>query len=295
MKLRNLSLLIMILLLLTSCNGNSGNKGIDLKMSILPQTITDSLYVKMNYTFDFTEKFSPSSLDDNYKVFVHFWRMKNKEMLFQDDHTPEKKISQWKVGEAVNYSRVVFIPQFLDEFDIDFEGFEDVKLTVGLHNPTDKENKIILFQDVIKVQAASLNAPEKVYDEGWNQPETDMKIKNPDERTWRWTKKKAVCIIENPKKESLLILKGGVDKNIFADQNVILKINDTELERFVPETAKFSKRFIISPEMMGNEDEFRLTIETDKTFIPSALNKDVNDDRELGVQIFFLYFREYIK
>ena len=35
-----------------------------------------------------------------------------------------------------------------------------------------------------------------------------------------------------------------------------------------------------------------LIIETDKTFFPSQLNKDVNDERELGVQIYFLYFRE---
>jgi hypothetical protein len=262
---------------------------------MLPETVTDSLYVKMNYSFSFTEKFSPSNLSDDYKIFVHLWRMKNKEMLLQDDHTPVKSVSQWKVGETLDYSRVIFIPQFLDEFEIDFEGFEEVKLTVGLYKPSAEEDKIVLFNKVIKIQAASLNAPELVYDEGWNQPETDPKVKDAQERTWRWTKKKAVCIVENPRKESLLIIRGGVDKAIIADQNVIFKLNDKVLEKFVPETAKFSKRFVITPEQMGNDDEFKLTIETDKTFIPSDLNKDINDDRELGVQIFFLYFRENIK
>lgn len=295
MKLKNLFVLIIALMLLTSCNKNSGNKGIELEMKLLPDTITDLLYVKMNYNFTLTEKFSASQLDGDYRIFVHFWRMKTKEMLLQDDHQPEKKIAEWKPGDTVSYSRVVFIPQFLDEFDIDFEGFEEVRLTVGLYKPSDEANKIILYQEILTVNAASLNAPEKVYDEGWNQPETNLKMKNPDERSWRWTKKKAVCIIENPQKESLLIIRGGVDKAIYTDQSVTFKINDTVLETFVPETAKFSKRYVISPQMMGKEDEFKLIIETDKTFFPSQLNKDVNDERELGVQIYFLYFRENIK
>ena len=98
--------------------------------------------------------------------------------------------------------------------------------------------------------------------------------------------------MQNPRKESLLIIIGGVDKAKIADQKVILKINDQVLEEFIPETAKFAKEYVIAPEKMGSEDEFKLVIETDKTFIPSELDENVNDDRELGVQIFFLYFRE---
>ena len=83
-----------------------------------------------------------------------------------------------------------------------------------------------------------------------------------------------------------------MDKAKIPDQKVIFKINDLVLDEFVPETAKFDKEYIIAPEKMGSEDEFKLIIETDKTFIPSELNANVNDDRELGIQVFFLYFRE---
>jgi hypothetical protein len=170
-----------------------------------------------------------------------------------------------------------------------------VKLTAGLYNPKTGESKIILFQESLNIQSASLNAPEIVYDEGWHQSETDLKIKDKNERTWRWTAKKAVCIIENPKKDCLLKIRGGVDKAKFADQNVIFKINEKVMEEFIPETSKFAKEYIVTPDMMGSEDEFRFTIETDKTFVPSALNPDVDDDRELGAQVFFLYFREHVK
>jgi hypothetical protein len=298
MKLRNLSvfLLIPLLLLFNSfCGKTSDYKGIELNFKILPETVTDFLYVKMNYEFTVTDEFS--GLDDDYSLFVHFWRIKTKEMLLGDDHKPGKPFSQWKAGDSVNYSRTVFIPAFLDEFDVDFEGYEEVKLTVGLYKPGEgnDDKKYILYQKVLNVESASLNAPELVYDEGWNQPEHDPKIKNPEEQKWRWTKKKAVCIVQNPQKESLLIIRGGVDKAIIKDQKVILKINDQVLEEFIPETAKFAKKYVIAPNMMGTEEEFKLTIETDKIFIPSELNPKVNDDRELGVQIFFLYFRENTK
>jgi hypothetical protein len=276
---------------MSSCGTTPEFKGVDLKLEILPDTVTDFLYVKMNYEFDVKDEFP--GLDDDYRIFVHFWRLKTKDMLLGDDHSPEKPFSQWKTGDSVKYSRVVFIPEFLDEFDIDFEGYEEIRLTIGLYNPAqEKETKAILYQKVLNVESASLNAPELVYDEGWNQPEHDPKIKNPKEQSWRWTKKAAVCIVQNPRKESLLIIRGGVDKSKIADQKVIFKINDQVLEEFIPETAKFAKEYVIAPEKMGSEDEFKLTIETDKTFIPSELDEKINDDRELGVQIFFFYFRE---
>jgi hypothetical protein len=296
MKLRVFSVfsIMLVVLLFCSCSKNSDSKGIELEMNLLPETITDCLYSKMNYKFTLTDQFSGLKGDD-YLVFVHFWRLKTKEMLLQDDHKPEKPVTQWKAGDSISYSRVAFIPQFLDEFDIDFEGYEEVKLTIGLFQPKVEGSKIVLFEKVLTVESASEKAPEKVYDEGWHQPETDPKIQNPNEKTWRWTGKRAVCIVENPRKEALLIVRGGVDKAILADQKVIIKIDDVVLDEFIPETAKFDKTYVISPEKLGTEDEFKLIFETDKTFIPSALNKDVNDSRELGIQVFFLYFRENIK
>jgi hypothetical protein len=285
--------LIGLFVFLSACGKKAETKGIELNVTLLPQTITDFLYVKMNYAFNLSDAFE--GLDDDYQIFVHFWRVKNKEMLLGDDHVPEKKFSDWKKGENINYSRVIFIPRFLDEFDIDFEGYEEIKLTVGLYKPKVEDSKIILFEKSLNIQSASLNAPEIVYDEGWHQLETDLKLKDKNERNWRWTSKRAVCIIENPKKECLLKIRGGVDKAKYEDQKVIFKINDNVLEEFIPETAKFSKEYIVTPEMMGVEDEFKLTIETDKTFVPSALNPNVDDDRELGVQVFFFYFRENVR
>lgn len=299
MKQRNICIILLLaaavafLFILSACNKKVDSKGVKLNLTLLPDIITDSLYVKIKYEFIISDDFQ--ALNDDYRVFVHFWRVKNKEMLMVDDHQPEKMISQWKKGDKINYTRTLYIPRFLDEFDIDFEGYEVIKLTVGLYNPKIESSKITLFQKSINIQSASSIAPEIVYDEGWYQSETDLNLENKDERIWRWTSKKAVCIIENPKKECLLKIIGAVDKTKFEDQKVILKINDKTLEEFVPQTSRFSKDYVVTPTMMGVEDEFRFTIESSKTFIPSALNPGVNDDRELGVQVFFLYFRENVK
>ena len=42
-------------------------------------------------------------------------------------------------------------------------------------------------------------------------------------------------------------------------------------------------------------DEFKLTIGTNKTFTPTALNLDFRDNRQMGVHIFLLYLSENIK
>ena len=137
---------------------------------------------------------------------------------------------------------MLFIPQFLNEFDVDFEGYEELKLTVGLYNPKTQEKPILLFEKKINIQPASINAPEIVYDEGWNEIETDVNAKDPFAKSWRWTTAKSVCIIENPKKECTLIVKGGVNKTVFQDQKLIFKINDAILDEFIPAEDGFFPR-----------------------------------------------------
>ena len=284
-----------IVLLVSFCAKKVDHHGIDLQLKLTPATITDSLYLKMNYEFKTEKDFK--KLNDNYTVFVHFWRVNSKEMLLQDDHLPLKKTSEWGQNEQLKYSRVLFIPQFLNEFDVDFEGYEEVKLTVGLHKlkSTGQEKPIILFEKKINIQPASINAPEIVYDEGWNGLETDVNAKDSFNRSWRWTMAKSVCIIENPKKECTLIIKGGVNKTAFQDQKITFKINDSLLEEFIPTEAMFSREYTINPEQMGVGDEFSLKIETDKVFVPGKVFPGSNDSRELGMQIFFIYFREKLK
>lgn len=293
MKIKFIVVILSIMLLTAFCSKKIDRKGIDLKLKLSPETITDSLYLKMDYEFKTGKNFKKFGSD--YSIFVHFWRVNSKEMLLQDDHMPLKKTTEWVANDSIKYSRLLFIPQFLNEFDVDFEGYEELRLTVGLYNPKIQEKSIVLFEKKINVQPASINAPEIVYDEGWNEIETNVNAKDQFDKSWRWTTAKSVCIIENPKKECTLIIKGGVNKTVFQDQKLIFKINDTLLDEFIPDEANFSREYTVTPQMMATGDEFSLKIETDKVFVPANVFPNSKDNRELGAQIFFIYFREKLK
>jgi hypothetical protein len=281
------------MLLTAFCSKKIDRKGVDLKLTLSPETITDSLYLKMDYEFKTASDFK--KLGTEYSVFVHFWRVNSKEMLLQDDHQPLQTTAAWTANSSVKYSRIIFIPQFLNEFDVDFEGYEELKVTVGLYNPKTQDKPIVLFEKKVNIQPASINAPEIVYDEGWNEIETNLNAKDQFDKSWRWTTAKSVCIIENPKKECTLIIKGSVNKAALQDQKLFFKINEALLDEFIPEEASFSKEYTITSQMMGSGDEFSLKIESDKVFIPANVFPNSKDNRELGAQIFFIYFREKLK
>jgi hypothetical protein len=293
MKLKISIALLPIILLTGFCGKKIDRKGVDLVLKLSPETVTDSLFLKMDYEFKTNSAFK--KLGGDYSVFVHFWRVNSKEMLLQDDHLPVKNTAAWTANDDIKYSRILYIPQFLNEFDVDFEGYEELKLTVGLYNSKTKEKEIVLFEKKINIQPASINAPEIVYDEGWNEIETDVNAKDPFAKSWRWTTAKAVCIIENPKKESTLIIRGGVNKTAFQDQKMIVTINDALLDEFIPAEDSFSREYTVTPEMMGQADEFSLKLETDRVFVPAKVFPNSKDNRELGAQIFFIYFREKLK
>lgn len=132
------------------------------------------------------------------------------------------------------------------------------------------------------------------YGAGWYDAESNKDIPDPDWQNWRWTSKKAACELKNSRKEMLLILCGSVDKTVHDNQEVKITLNNTLLDEFIPGTAKFFKEYVITPAMMGDEASVPLIFATDKTFIPSDLNPGCDDNRELGVQIYYLFFGERV-
>lgn len=303
---------IVITLMLFSCGTKNNTKGIDFELTISPKivsydnadvlTLTDKLYIKMNFKYSLNEKFN--TLADDYIVFVHFWRKKQDKMLLNFDHSLKsqgvKETSSWKQGDVIKYSQKVYIPKFLDDYDAEFDGFEKINLTIGLHKPNSSNGKIILFHKELRVEAEESHAPAINYQDGWHDIETNPKGKK-NYRKWQWTKGKATCIIDNKNYESSnpknysLIIRGGVSKDILKDQSVIFKINGKEIDKFIPKGEFFDKEYTITPAQMGTDYMFTLTITTDMFFMPSKLDPDSKDNRELGMQIYYIYFRESIK
>jgi len=268
------------------CKQKASIKGIDLEVTFSEDELSDNLVTDMTFTWKTNSEFEGMRRD--YNVFVHFWHGEN--LLFQADYFPEVPTSKWEPNKEYKFTQRIYIPVFIDEFDPEFKGEETLDLSVGFYSPYDKtgESEQLILNRKLKVYPPPLDAPQVIYMDGWYDLEMsqDYHFKN-----WRWTAKKAKCIIDNPHRDALLIIKGEVNKRAIKEQKVIFKINDTLLDEFVPEHVVFEKTYNINKEKLGEDDDFYLTIETDKTFVPSEIFPESSDDRELGVKISFIYFR----
>jgi hypothetical protein len=280
-------LLVLVLAIFSfQCKKKSQVQGLNLEVTFSDENLSDNLMTDMQYKWKTDSRFE--GIEGNSIVYVHFWHKNN--LLFQDDHVPEVPVSEWKPGEEYVYSRRIYIPEFIDEFDPEFTGEETLRLSIGFYIPGDKaeETKKEVLEKKLKVSPPPLDTPEIIYEDGWYDLEIDPSSYL---KKWRWTAQEARCIIDNPKRDALLVIKGGVNLEALKEQTITFKINDWILDEFIPEESYFEKSYNIKKEMLGEGEEFFLTIATDKVFVPAQVIPGSKDERELGVQISFIYFR----
>lgn len=285
-KILTAVLVFAVVLSVAGCKKRAVIKGLELEIAFFEEKLSDNLVTDVQYTWRTNSEFA--KLNQDFNIFVRFLHKNN--LLFDDDHTPDVSVSQWEPEKEYTYTRRIYIPSFIDEFDPNFRGEDSLKLTAGFVSPYDRngESEQEILAKKLKVFPPPLDTPEVIYEEGWY----DLEI-NPDAylKQWRWTAQKARCIIDNPHRDALLIIKGGINANAFESQTVIFKINDLTLDEFIPEGGIFEKSYSIKKEMLGDKEEFYLTIESDKTFVPSELSSSTEDNRVLGLQVSFIYFR----
>jgi len=268
------------------CAKKAQVQGVSLDVSFSEATLSDNLMTDMTYTWKTGSDFV--KMDRDYNVFVHFWH--NDNLLFQDDYVPEPAVSTWEPGRTYTVKRRVYIPQFIDEFDPAFKGEATLRLSVGFYNPFDRaggSSREVLSKK-LTVVPPPLGTPEVIYESGWY----DLEV-NQDTilKQWRWTAKEARCVIDNPRRDALLLIRGEANTNAVKDQKITFKINDLALDEFIAQEPLFDKSYTIKKEMLGDKDEFILTISADRSFIPAKVIPGSKDERELGVMVSFIYFR----
>jgi len=278
---------ILILALVSfQCGKNTDVKGVDLDISISEKTLTENLMTDILYKWKTTDKFVNPAQDLN--VFVHFWHKEN--LLFTDDHNPKTATTQWEPGKEYVYTRKIYIPPFIDEYSPDFEGEEKLKISIGFFSSNGGMEKIKqkIFEETVSVLPPHLDTPEIRYVEGFYdleiRPETYLK-------RWRWTTKTAKCLIDNPRRDFLLIIKGGIYLEALDEQTLVFKINNLTLDEFVAKDEFFEKSYQIKKDMLGNRDEFQLILSMDKTFVPAKIDPDSTDGRELGLCVSLIYIQ----
>ncbi len=269
-----------------SCKQTTQVKGIELDVSFSETELSDNLMADMTLVWKTADDFMKMTQDLH--VYIHFWHGNN--LLFQADYVPEPPTSTWESGQEFTHTQRIYIPPFIDEFDPDFKGEEMLRMSVGFYSPYDRsgESKQPLLDQRFKVVPPPLDTPEIIYEQGWYDREIDPESHL---KQWRWAAKEARCIIDNPQRDALLVIRGGVNLEAVPGQKIMFKINDLMLDEFVAEESYFEKSYSIKKEMLGEGEEFILTLATDKAFVPAKLFPDSTDERELGMQISFVYFR----
>ena len=280
------TILLAAALAVIGCRKQAQVEGVNLDVRFSEATLSDNLMTDLTYTWKTGSDFV--KLDRDYSVYVHFWH--NDNLLFQDDYLPEPATSKWEPGQTYAVTRRIYIPQFIDEFDPAFKVEASLRLSVGLYNPFDRAGKSSreVLSKKLTVVPPPLGTPEVIYESGWY----DLEV-NQDTvlKQWRWTAKEARCVIDNPRRDALLIIRGEANLAAVKDQKVIFKVNDLAFDEFIPSEPLFDKSYQVKKEMLGDKDEFVLTIAVDRSFIPSKAIPWSKDDRELGLQVSFIYFR----
>ncbi len=267
------------------CQKKGGIEGLDLSVLFAEKNLTDNLYVDMTYHWKMAADFQV--FEDNHPVFVRFHQ--GDRLLLQDDYLPEIPSSEWEAGREYEWTRKIYIPPFIDEFDPDFKGSEVLTLSIGLTDTlgAPMESGTVLLRKKLRVSLSPLT-PAVLYMDGWY--ETGPDPEDP-EREGRWTGREARCLIDNPERDAFLVIRGSVHPEAPLGQEITFSIDDTILDRFVPEERTFEKSFPIPRERLGDKKDFFLKITVDRTFVPAREMPGSRDTRELGVFVSFLYFK----
>ncbi len=127
---------------------------------------------------------------------------------------------------------------------------------------------------------------EIILQSGWHPLEADA---NAPLKKWRWTSGEARCAVNNPRRDAQLFIRGWANKDVIPSQKITLKINNMTLDEFIPEGRIFEKSYSVRGDMLGQNNEFSLTIAVNQTFVPARVIVANRDQRELGVQVSYIY------
>ena len=235
----------------------------------------------LNITYKF-EVAPNASIASDYLVFLHVIGSDG-EKLWQDDHPPAVPTSQWKPGQTVEYSRLVFVPNY--------PYIGDAQIRVGLYEPSTGKRLVMSGQDAGRQEyvVGTLNIlPQTdsiflIHKGGWHPAEVDP---NNPLVEWRWTKKEATLSFRNPRRDATLYLQSDARTDLFnPPQQVVIKVGGQPVASFAADSKDPSLRtFDIKADQFGADDMTEIVLEVDRTFSGAT-----GDSRELGIRVYHAF------
>jgi len=236
--------------------------------------------LRITYKF---EVLPNATFDADYTVFVHVLDPEG-EKLWQDDHLPAVPTSQWKPGQVVEYTRMVFVPNF--------PYIGEAMVRIGLYNPANGKRLSLNAteasrQEYVVGKLQLLPQTENVfliYKDGWHPQEVDSN--NPADE-WQWMKKAGMISFRNPRKDATFYLESDARVDLFnPPQQVTVKLGGQPIGSFAADSKeRLLKTFPITAAQFGAGDMSEITIEVDRAFTPGG----GGDTRELGIRVFHAF------
>ena len=227
------------------------------------------------------------SIDEDYRVLVHFLDSEG-EMMWASDHDPVTPTTQWQPGQAISYTRRIYVPMY------PYVG--DSVVAVGLYSTTTGTRLALSGEDlgqqayrgtVVAIQPQQ-ESSWLVYEDGWHDDESDQDAN----RRWRWTDGRATLAFRNPQSDAVLFLELDGRPDLFeSPQRATIRLGDATVEELmIDSTAPQFYEIGIQAEQFGASPTATIEIDVDPTFVPADVPGGTPDDqRTLGVRVSYAF------
>ena len=243
--------------------------------------------IEITYTFVVA---SDAKLNEAYRVMLHVVDADD-ELMWTDDHDPPTPTTEWKPGQTVEYTRLVFVPIY------PYVG--EAGLQIGLYSPTTQARLTLDGEDAgqrayragqLQMQPQSENI-FTVFQDGWHPAEVAEHSASVE---WQWTKNRATLAFKNPKKNALFYLDVDNPGGVFNEnQKVTVTLGGTVLDEFeLTPRKQVLRRIPLKADQMGDAEMAELQVTVDKTFVPTQISGGASkDSRELGIRVFHAFIQ----
>jgi hypothetical protein len=241
----------------------------------------------LDLTYRFTVASNAPAFDKDYRVLVHFLDSDD-ELMWTDDHQPDVPTRDWKPGQRIEYSRMMFVPVY------PYMGQTTIR--VGLYDP-DTGARLPLAgegdgQRAYKVGTLELlPASDNVFiqfKDGWHNAEV-----SPENAAieWQWTRRTATLSLRNPGRDATLFLHFDGRPDLVSDQELTLKIGAEVLDTVqIATNEDMIQRVPITAAQFGTSDNVDIQLELNRAFVPAQTpGAGSSDSRELGIRVFHVF------
>ncbi len=239
-------------------------------------------------TYKFTVAADAPSLGAR-RVFVHFLDA-DEELMWTDDHDPPTPSTDWKPGQVVEYTRMLFVPSYpyvgpakIVTGVYAVESNDRLKLTN--EDRGDRSYKVVDFELLPQTENIFV-----IFKDGWHPAE--VVADGPSRTEWQWTRKEATLAFRNPQRDVVLFLQAdNPAQGPNAATQLTVQTGDQVIAT-VPLGATPSPvlKLPITTAQLGAAEMVELRFLADKTFVPALEpGAKTSDPRELGARIFHAF------